>query len=82
MLGKLVTCKLYRPFQLCSVEGREEQRLRVELADLKKERTDLERKITFLKTREGVAQAARKLGYVKPGEITLVMPEEGSTKDR
>ena len=80
MLGKLVACKLIRPFQLCSTEGREERRLRTELSDLRKERVELERKISYLNTPEGVAQAARKLGYVKPGEITLVMPEQGGNK--
>ena len=75
-VGTGVAGKIVRPFQLCSAEGREERRIALELQALRKENVALERKIEYVKTPRGVAEAARKLGYVKPGEVMLVIPEE------
>lgn len=77
LAGTLVTGKIARPFQLRGAEGREKQRIASRLEALKKENAALERRISHLKTPQGIADAARKLGYVRPGEITLVIPEEG-----
>ncbi len=76
LAGTLVTGKIVRPFQLCDTETREKQRIARELETLRKENADLERQIDHLKTPRGIADAARKLGYVRPGEITLVIPED------
>ncbi len=77
-----VTAKIVRPFNLLSRESRETQRCANQLEALKKENSDLERQIKYLQTSRGAAQAARKLGYVKPGEITLVLPPEGRESTR
>ena len=76
VVGMALAGKIVRPFQLCSAEGREERRIAREIETLSKENAALERQIDYLKTPRGVAEAARKLGYVKPGEIMLVIPEE------
>ena len=76
VLGVMVGSKILRPFQLCSRESRETGQLKSELATLEKQNAVLERQIAFLKTPRGSAEAARKLGWVKPGEITLVLPPE------
>ena len=78
-VGTLIVGKIARPFQLCSAEGRDVSRMQSELATLKEENRALERQIGYLKTSRGIAEAARKLGYVKPGEITLIIPDEEPT---
>ena len=64
-----------RPIRLLGSEYRETHRLSEQLRKLKDDNAVLERRIKHLKSRQGTEQAARKLGYVKPGEITLVIPE-------
>lgn len=79
MAGSMVAGKIARPFKLYSVEARETQRLADELQSLKKENMALARRIKHLDTHEGSVQAARRLGWVKPGEITLVLPPNNKT---
>lgn len=69
-------CKVIRPFCLLSREQKDTQHLANQLAAIKKENSELERRIQFLATDKGAMQAARKLGYVKPGEITIILPKE------
>ncbi len=76
MAGWNVVGKVARPFKLLHTEYGETRQVRAELESLKKENETLERRIRFLQTSEGAVQAARRLGYVKPGEITLVLPTE------
>ena len=64
-----------RPIGLLNHEYRETRHIAAQLAALRKENIALERRIKYLESPQGAEQAARKLGYVKPGEITLVMPE-------
>jgi len=68
--------KIAKPFRLYGIENGESQRLAHDLESLKAENADLESRIKHIKTKEGVAQAARKIGLVKPGEILLVLPPE------
>ena len=75
-----VVGRAWRPVKLYSREYNETQALARQVADMKKENADLQRRISYLKTGEGSAQAARKLGWVKPGEITLVLPEDRSER--
>jgi cell division protein FtsB len=63
------------PIKLLNSEYRETQRLACQLGDLKEQNAVLDRRIKHLKSAQGAEQVARKLGYVKPGEITLVIPE-------
>lgn len=76
LVGSIVVAKVLRPFKLCNIETREERRLASEYLSLKKENADLRRQLQYMNTPRGVAGAARKLGYVKPGEISLVIPED------
>lgn len=76
IIGSVVACKILRPFKLYNRESRETKQLANQIDSMKKENALLERKIKYLQTPEGAAQAARKLGYVKPGEVTLVLPSE------
>lgn len=74
--------KIARPFRLYDREYSETKRIALELESLRKENASLERQIKNLKTPEGAAQAARKLGWVKPGEITLVIPQDAENSER
>jgi len=76
MIGVAVAEKIARPFQLRGAEDRELQRVQSELTMLRKENTDLDRRLRYLKSKAGIASIARKLGYVKPGEIWLVILED------
>lgn len=65
--------KAVKPYQ-------EASRQRVQLADtlrqsdiLAAQNTQLERRIAYLKTPDGVASEARRLGYLKPGEYPIVV---------
>jgi cell division protein FtsB len=75
MLGRVVAAKVVRPFNLCGAEDREMRQVAAQLQSLRKENAALERQLHNLKTGQGVSAIARKLGYVKPGEVSLVIPE-------
>lgn len=67
--------KILRPLRLSKTEDREAQSTAAEYKALKKENSSLRRQIIYLQSQQGMAEAARKLGYVKPGEISIVIPE-------
>lgn len=73
--GLVVVGKVSQPFLLYSREKRATDELKMKLETCQKENAELERRIKYIQTPEGAAQAARELGWVKPGEITLVMPD-------
>lgn len=70
--------KVARPFALLSIESGETRILREELNSLKKENAALERRNKYLQTPQGAVQAARKMGYVKPGEVSLMLPADAA----
>jgi cell division protein FtsB len=74
--------KVAKPFRLYDREYRETRQIALELDSLQKENIALSRQIKYLKTKKGAAQSARKLGWVKPGEITLVLPPENNKVTR
>ncbi len=53
-----------------------------ELEEAKAQNQKLERKLAEVQSEEFLEREAReKLGYGKPGEIVVLLPEENSTKD-
>ncbi len=76
LAAQAVIGKALRPVNLLQREYSETRRVKAELAALKEQNAELERQIKYLRTSRGTEQAARKLGYVKPGEIPLVLPNE------
>jgi len=65
--------KAVKPYQ-------EASRQRIQLAEtlrqsdaLAAQNTQLERRIAYLKTTDGVASEARRMGYLKPGEYPIVV---------
>lgn len=71
--------RISRPFIFYDREIQATHQLQNQVDAYRAENAVLERRIKYLQTPEGAAQAARELGWVKPGEITLVIPSE---KDR
>lgn len=69
-----VCAKSCRPVWLLLREYHAARELSSKLDAVKRENADLDRKIKYLQTRQGAEAAARRLGYVLPGEITLVLP--------
>lgn len=78
-LGCSVVCKIARPIRLVDTEKREKAKVVSDYLALKKQNQDLQRQLHYLQTPDGVAQEARKQGFVKPGEVSLVIPEEDKT---
>lgn len=74
-----VISRISRPFVLYDREIQATHQLQNQVDAYRAENAALERRIKYLQTPEGAAQAARELGWVKPGEITLVISSE---KDR
>ncbi len=71
--------RVLRPFRLVNREQRERQRVIAEYKSLRQQNDALRRQLQYLQTKEGVAQEARKHGFVKPGEVSLVIPEDPKT---
>ncbi len=72
-LAVCLVLKAVKPYQ-------EASRQRVQLAEILRqsaaiaaENTQLERRIMYLKTPDGVASEARRMGYLKPGEYPIVV---------
>lgn len=76
VIGSSVVCKILRPFQLVGDEKRQKAQVVSEYRALKKQNQELQRQLNYLKTPDGIAQEARKQGFVKPGEVSLVIPDE------
>jgi cell division protein FtsB len=76
-----IVAKVIRPYQ----QGRELREqvdvLRTQLAAKQAENVEYESKLAYLKTPEGVATEARKLGYVRPGEIPVVVTNSTQSDD-
>ena len=73
-LANAAVYRIGRPLRLLSREYRETRKLESQVAALRRDNASLEQRIKHLQTPQGAAVAARKLGYVKPGEVTLVVP--------
>ena len=72
--------RISRPFMIYDKETQATRELQKKVNDYRAENAALTRRIQYLKTPEGAAQAARELGWVKPGEITLVIPANSKPK--
>lgn len=74
-LGTGLVCRVLRPVRLVGNEQREKDKIVAEYKSLRNQNDDLRRQLRYLQTKDGVAQEARKHGFVKPGEISLVITE-------
>ena len=78
---QIAASRISKPIGVYSRENGQMQMLSKELNNIEKENSDLNNKIKYLKTPEGAAEAARKLGWVKKGEIILVLPNQPGKKN-
>ena len=75
-IGTALVYKVLRPIRLVGNEQREKDRIVAEYESLRKQNDDLRRQLVYIRTSRGIAAEARKCGFVKPGEISLVIPEQ------
>lgn len=69
--------KALRPYLEARVQKGQMSTTQGQIARLDRENADLRRRIAYLKTPDGMTTEARKMGYVKPGEIPIIV--EGQT---
>ncbi|MCX8053744.1 MAG: septum formation initiator family protein [Armatimonadetes bacterium] len=79
LLAQVVIGTVSRPLRLLKAESSEYKRIAAELKSLKKSNEKLERQLIYIRKPHGAAQEARKIGYVKPGEILLVLPPNATS---
>lgn len=75
-IGTGLVYKVLRPIRLFDKEQREKDRIVARYTSLRKQNDALRRQLIYIRTSRGAAQEARKHGFVKPGEISLVIPEQ------
>src|SRR5580765_6931914 len=63
-----------RPFLIAGRMAQENQRLEERLLSLKLENQRLRRQAATLETRAGMEREARHLGYLRQGEVPLIVP--------
>ena len=73
-----LTLKAIRPYREAGVEARRLAITRRQIADLDQRNAALRRQVAYLNTPDGVASEAHKMGYLRPGEIPLVI--EGAAR--
>ena len=86
LITVLVMRKVARPFVLCYDEGSSVNEISRELNEVNRENQELLQKKVYLASIEGAQIEARKLGWVMPGERSIVLenradqPEEAAAK--
>lgn len=65
--------KAARPYREVGAQGGQLSVTRRQIAALDAQNAVLHRRIAYLKTADGVASEARKMGYLRPGEVPLVI---------
>lgn len=81
LFTRFAIAQINRPLQLLKDQMKQSAALTARLEKLKKENRVLQRRLSYLQTERGKTQAARQLGYVKPGEVILVLPSDLALKD-
>jgi len=76
VIGCSVVSKILRPIRLVGDEKRKRATVVSNYLALRRQNQDLRRQLHYLQTPDGIAQEARKQGFVKPGEISLVISED------
>lgn len=74
--------KFASPIREYQIQDALNKQAEADLARSSRQSREIERQIRYSQTPEGAAQAARKLGWVKPGEIILLLPDETPASNR
>jgi len=73
LLAFTMVAKAIRPYREASVQNTQLSETRRQSSALEAENALLARRIAYLKTPGGVASEARSMGYLRPGEIPIVV---------
>jgi hypothetical protein len=68
-----LVAKAIRPYQEASVQSTQLAASNGQIQNLDAENASLRRRIAYLQTSEGEMSEARKMGYLRPGEIPIVV---------
>jgi len=82
LIGRWTFVGLSKPIRLLKEQYQQSQTLTRQLQSMKAEHKVLKRRLAYLQTEQGQMQEARNLGFVKPGEIVLILPPEPSSKQK
>ncbi len=74
-----LVAKIARPYREADRQAGQLEATRRSTEALDRENDRLRRRIASLQTPDGVASEARKIGFLRPGEIPLVIPGAGDT---
>ncbi|HET6453920.1 MAG TPA: septum formation initiator family protein [Armatimonadota bacterium] len=69
--------KAARPYLISYTESKERADIQRQIAQANAEKNALKRDIAYLGTPKGKEEEARKLGWVKTGEVAVVVPDTG-----
>ena len=69
--------KAARPYVISYTESKERADIQRQIAQANAEKNALKRDIAYLGTPKGKEEEARKLGWVKQGEVAVVVPDTG-----
>jgi cell division protein FtsB len=67
--------KLARPYMLTRVENTEIAKAKADTSQAETEQAKLKNDIAYLQTERGMETEARRLGWVKQGEIAIMVPQ-------
>ena len=76
-----LVAKVIRPYREAGSQRLKLTQTRQEIASLDAENVQITRRIVYLKTPDGVSSEARRMGYLHPGEIPIVVEGEGAPLD-
>lgn len=79
-IGCALVGRVWRATSLAGREQRQRDQIVAEYKSLHKQNDDLHRRLRYLQTPDGIAREARKHGFVKPGEISLVITDDPASK--
>lgn len=81
LIAVLVLRKVARPFVFCYREAHSVNELSREFKELQRENSELIQKKIYVASREGAQIEARKLGWVMPGERSIVLEDRSGDSE-
>jgi cell division protein FtsB len=77
LIVRAAAMKAARPYVISYTESKERADIQRQIAQANAEKNALKHDIAYLDTPEGKEAEARKLGWVKTGEVAVVVPDSG-----
>ena len=74
-ISVVAVIKIVRPYREARQQSQQLARNRAKLAAIRAQNAELRQRIAYLKTDDGQTTEARKLGFVRPGEIPIVVED-------